>query len=207
MLCSSKKVFFEDYTFYVHEKVYEPAEDSFLFAENLADDLGDCVLDMGVGCGILAILSVAKANKIVAVDINPYAIRCAKENANISGVQGQIFFVEGNLFDPFKANEKFDTILFNAPYLPSSISEGKTWLEHAWIGGVRGRRVIDPFICDAPPHLKSDGRILLLQSSLSDINKTLRKFEDKKLIPTIIARKALPFFEEIVLIQGKWHDI
>ena len=36
MLSSSKKVYFRDHVFHVYENVYEPAEDSFLFAENLA---------------------------------------------------------------------------------------------------------------------------------------------------------------------------
>ncbi|MDI6690428.1 MAG: methyltransferase, partial [Candidatus Bathyarchaeota archaeon] len=49
----SKKVFFADYVFYVSENVYEPAEDSFLFAENLMVRERDFVLDMGIGCGIL----------------------------------------------------------------------------------------------------------------------------------------------------------
>jgi len=82
----SKKVFFADYGFHVSGNVYEPAEDSFLFAENLAVKEGEIVLDMGAGCGILGIIAAEKAAKVVAVDINPYAVRCAKENAKLNRV-------------------------------------------------------------------------------------------------------------------------
>ena len=150
----SKKVFFADYGFHVSGNVYEPAEDSFLFAENLAVKEGEVILDMGAGCGILSIIAAEKAAKVVAVDINPYAIRCAKENAKLNRVADKIFFVQGDLFTPIKIGEKFSLILFNAPYLPSESTEEASWLELAWAGGVTGRQVIDRFICKAPRYLK-----------------------------------------------------
>jgi len=76
-----KRLFFKGCVFYVDENVYEPAEDTFLLAENLKVEPEDFVLDMGTGCGILAVLAAKKARKVVAVDINPYAIECAKKNA------------------------------------------------------------------------------------------------------------------------------
>ena len=56
-----KKAYFKDYVFHVDEHVYEPAEDTFLIAEKLKDNEDDVVLDMGTGCGILAVLAAAKA--------------------------------------------------------------------------------------------------------------------------------------------------
>lgn len=199
----SKKVFYGDYVLHIYENVYEPADDSFLFAENLTEKKGDIVLDMGTGCGILALAVADEAAKVVAVDINPYAIRCAKRNAKLNRVAHKIFFVQGNLFAPLGIEEKFDLILFNAPYLPSKPLEDNSWLELAWAGGVTGRRVIDRFICEAPKYMKPDGRILLMQSTRSDISPTLRTFEKKELDTKIIATRAFPFFEEVVLIQVK----
>ena len=83
MHSGSKRVFFGDYVFLVDENVYEPAEDSFLFAENLDVKEGERVLDVGTGCGILGIIAAKKAGEVVAVDVNPYAVRCAKENARL----------------------------------------------------------------------------------------------------------------------------
>jgi release factor glutamine methyltransferase len=203
MLSPSKKVFFAGYVFRINENVYEPAEDSFLFAENLAVKKGELVLDMGTGCAILSIIAADKAAKVVAVDINPYAVRCAKGNAKLNGVADKMFFVQGDLFTPIKTEEKFDLILFNAPYLPSKPSEAKSWLGRAWAGGVTGRQVIDRFICEAPKYLKETGRILLMQSTLSDVDETLRRFEKNGLKTGIVAKHALPFFEEIVLVKAE----
>lgn len=203
MFSRDKKVFFANYVFHVSENVYEPAEDSFLFAENLVVKKGETVLDVGTGCGILGIIAAEKAMGVVAVDINPHAVRCAKENAKLNGVVDKMFFVCGGLFAPIKTEEKFDLILFNSPYLPSEPSENKSWLERAWAGGVAGRQVIDRFICEAPKYLKKDGRILLMQSTLSGVDETLRRFEESGLRTSIVVKRALPFFETIVLVKAE----
>jgi release factor glutamine methyltransferase len=198
-----KNVFFADYVFHVWENVYEPAEDSFLFAANLIVKEGEKVLDMGTGCGILSIIAARKASEVVAVDINPYAVKCAMENAKLNGVAEKISFIQGDLFTPLKPTENFDLILFNAPYLPIEHGENGCWLERAWAGGAAGREVIDRFIHEAPKHLKPNGLILLMQSTLSGVEETLKRFEEKGLKASVVAERALPFFETIVLVEAE----
>jgi len=199
----SKKVYFRDYIFHVYESVYEPAEDSFLFAENSAVKKDEVVLDVGTGCGILGIIAADKAAKVIMVDINPYAVRCAKENAKLNGVLDKVLFVQGDLFAPIRVEEKFDSILFNAPYLPSEPFEDISWLGRAWAGGVAGRQVVDRFIWEASEYLKENGCIFLMQSTLSDVNETLRRFGKFGLRTSIVAKRSLPFFEAIVLVRAE----
>ena len=203
MPSSTKRVYFGDYSFSVWENVYEPAEDSFLFAENLEAEAGERVLDMGTGCGILGILAAKKACSVAAVDVNPYAVRCARENAKLNNVRGKMSFIQGDLFTPLHEAEKFDAILFNSPYLPADKSEADSWIGRAWAGGATGRQIIDLFISEAPRHLKRLGRVLLMQSTLTDVDETLRRFARGHLNAKVVAEFSLPFFETVVIIEAK----
>jgi release factor glutamine methyltransferase len=198
----TKRVYFDNYVFDVWENVYEPAEDSFLFAENLKVQKAETVLDMGTGCGILSILTAHKADTVVAVDVNPYAVRCARGNAKLNKVQNKIYYVQGDLFTPLSESFKFDTILFNAPYLPAGEDETVSWIGRAWAGGSTGRQVIDRFISEAPNHLKQAGRVLLMQSTLANADETLRRFADYGMHAKVAAECDLPFFETIKLVEA-----
>jgi release factor glutamine methyltransferase len=197
-----KKVYFKNYVFMVDEHVYEPAEDTFLIADRMEVTEDDAVLDVGTGCGILAVLAAKKAKSVVAVDLNPYAIECASRNAETYGVKERIEFRHGDLFESIKKDEHFGLILFNSPYLPSEPDEEQSWIGKAWAGGPNGRQVIDRFIADAPRWLADKGRILLVQSSLSDVNRTLEMFNERNLRAMVVAQVKVPF-ESIVLVEAK----
>ena len=204
MPSSVKKAFFSDFVFDVPEEVYEPAEDSFLFADNLEVDKGSRVLEVGTGSGILAIVAAKKAHKVIAIDLNPYAVRCANQNSKNNEIDDKIFFLAGNLFAPLKEGVLFDLILFNSPYVPSEEDETSFWLGRSWAGGITGRSVIDMFIIQAPKYLEKTGKILLMQSTLAGVDETINKFSNLGFTADIIADRSLPFFEKIVLIKAKY---
>lgn len=202
MSSPKKRIFFDNYAFFVLKNVYEPAEDSFLLAENLVVNQNDVVLDVGTGCGILGILAAKKAEKVVAIDVNPHAVSCAQMNAELNRVAGKMDIRLGNLFEPVEGNEKFNVIVFNAPYLPSERSEQKTWIERAWVGGPSGRELVDQFISQAPHYLMEEGKIVLAQSTLSNVDETIQKLEEEGLRAVILAEKKVAF-EAIAMIQAE----
>ena len=205
MQYSNRKVFYSDCEFNVLDSVYEPAEDSFLFADNLEVCEMDVVADIGTGCGILGIIAAKKARKVLAVDVNPHALRCAKENARLNRVADRMSFVCGDLLRPVKIGQKFDAIIFNPPYLPIK-NEDRSWLSYAWSGGTNGRQVIDRFLDEAPKYLRRRGQILLMQSSLSGIEKTLQRLAKRGMDVSVVAKRRLAFFETLALIHGARTD-
>jgi release factor glutamine methyltransferase len=189
--------------FDIFDEVYEPAEDTFLFAENLYVEKGEDVLDLGTGCGILGVLAARDANFVLAVDLNPYAIKCAKQNCMLNYSNNKIAFIQTDLFSAFSDSAAFDLVLFNAPYLPSEENEDMSWIGKAWAGGLNGRQVVDRFITQVPLHLKTEGRVLLMQSTLTGVEETLKKFGEQHLLATIKAEIKTPFFETLTLIEAK----
>jgi len=200
-LKNTKKVFFGDKFFYVSEEVYEPAEDTYLLAENLEVQPNDLILEIGAGCGILSVLSAFTAIHVVTLDISPRAVRCSKLNAKINDVSEKMDIIRGDLFEPLRESELFDLIIFNAPYLPTEEDKQKSWLEYAWEGGEKGRRLIDRFTSSVSVHLKPGGRILLVQSTLADVDETVRKLKEHKFNVRIIAENKVAF-ETITLIKA-----
>jgi release factor glutamine methyltransferase len=197
-----RRIFFENYVFDVFETVYEPAEDSFLLAEGLVIKKDDLVLDLGSGCGLLAVLAAQRAQKVVATDVNPHAVQCALHNASLNRVADKVEARQGSLFEPVKAGESFDVILFNAPYLPSEAWEEHDLASRAWAGGESGRHDIDRFIVEAPRYSKNNGRILLVQSTLSDVEQSLRMFAEQGFDAKVIAERKVAF-ETIVVIEAR----
>lgn len=196
-----KQVFFEKYVFEVCADVYEPAEDSFFFARNLVSDRDDCVLDMGTGCGILAIVAAGYGSNVVAVDVNPFAVHCALANARRNGVSDRISVIRGDLLRSVAETRKFDLILFNSPYV-SVNRESDSWLEYAWAAGASRKQVVDQFIVQAIKHLKHDGQILLLQSTLSGGDGSVPILKNLGLDVQFVGKLDLPFFETLVLIRA-----
>ena len=70
------------------------------------------VLDVGCGSGILGIASLLLGGKsAVGVDIDPMAVKTAKENAVLNNVEDKFTAIEGNFTE--KVSGKFDIVVAN----------------------------------------------------------------------------------------------
>lgn len=74
-------------------------------------------LDLGTGSGIHALLAAGHAERVVAVDVNPRAVRLAALNARLNGI-GNVETREGSWLEPV-AGERFDLVVCNPPYVLS----------------------------------------------------------------------------------------
>ncbi|MDP6703980.1 MAG: methyltransferase [archaeon] len=177
------KSFYRDFMFEVSDDVYSPREDSFLIADSLELKGNEKVLDMGTGSGILAVVAASKGCEVTAADINPGAVKCAKENAERNQVSIEV--LESNLFENISG--KFDLILFNLPYIKMNEKPKKVIdLSYNSPGTIEG------FLKEYKEHLKPSGRAIVVSSSLSGI--------EPESLGKIIARQKLPF-EEIFVVE------
>lgn len=166
--------------------VYEPREDSYLMTRAIQEYAKGTVLDMGTGSGILGISAALKGCKVTFCDININAIECAKLNAQKNSVDGE--FIISDLFSNIK--NKFDTILFNPPYLDS-----EKIIDLALDGGKNGRKHIDIFLSTYKKYINKDGIVLLLESSINNYQQDIKNFNAK-----VVLSKKL-FFEELVILM------
>ncbi len=72
------------------------------------------VLDLGCGSGILSIAAAKLgANKILALDIDPIAVKVTQENAAQNGVAERIIAQQGNLESVITSARRFDLVVVN----------------------------------------------------------------------------------------------
>lgn len=121
---------------------------------------GGSVLDLGTGSGICAIVAARHARRVVAVDINPAAVRCARVNAQLNAVEQRIECRAGDLFAPV-AGERFDAIFFNPPF---AFGLPRNARDCAW----RSTDIAARYAAQLAGHLAENGRAWLLLSTWGD---------------------------------------
>ena len=120
---------------------------------------GWLAFEMGTGTGVLAILMARAGARVVATDIDPRAVACARENAGRFGVLDRVQVVEADLLPPGRAR----LVLANPPWIPA-LPHGP--LDRAVYdpGGALLRRVIGAF----PDHLADGAEAWLVLSDLAE---------------------------------------
>ena len=180
------------------KSVYEPREDSTMLEKYVRQYAFGKVLDIGTGSGIQAIAAAQSKNvqSVLATDVQKGAIgyckKCIKNN--------KIRFIQSDLFKKVKG--KFNTIIFNPPYLPQELRLKDLTIE----GGKKGYEVIEKFLSQANVFLKPNGIILMVFSSLTKKEK-VGEFIKNNLLDFDELEKQHIFFEDIYIYLLRKNDL
>jgi release factor glutamine methyltransferase len=149
---------------------------------------GARVLDLGSGSGAAAVAAARRGCLVVAVDINPSAVRCTRINALLNDVD--IDVRQGDLFSPVA--ERFDVVLFNPPYYRGVPRDA---LDHAW----RSTDIPERFAAQLRAHLDSRGHALLVLSSDGESETFLSALERNRFAHDIVATR--DFTNEVMRVH------
>jgi release factor glutamine methyltransferase len=173
-------------TFSVPSQVFPPTPMSELLGKAVLDEVRapDRVLDMGTGCGVNAILAASRSMDVVGVDINPYAIECARQNAAANGVGPRIEFFQSDVFD--RVHGSFDLIVFDPPFrwfaprdhLEASIAD-------------ENYSALTRFMEQAQSRLRPGGRMLMFFGSSGDLDYLLSLIDRCGFARDVVAERSL----------------
>jgi methylase of polypeptide subunit release factors len=107
-------------------------------------------LDIGTGCGVLALLAARHSDLVIATDTNPRALNMAAFNAALNGVEN-VEWRQGSLFEPVSGC-RFDLLVCNPPYV---ISPDSRFLFRD--GGRRGDAMSEEVVRRIPDYLEEGG--------------------------------------------------
>jgi release factor glutamine methyltransferase len=170
--------------------VHRPLSDTWLLREAMAGEplRGAAVADLCCGSGVLAIAAArAGAARVLAVDISLRSTLATRLNARLNGCA--VRARRGDLIGAI-ADERFDLIVSNPPYVPASSDalprhRSTTPLD----GGHDGRALIDRLCREAPARLRRGGALLIVHSSVCGIDRTRRALEREGLRVEVLARR------------------
>ncbi|PKV96783.1 release factor glutamine methyltransferase [Amycolatopsis echigonensis] len=172
--------------------VYRPQEDTALLSGVLAADTsigcGKRCADLGTGSGALAIALARTGATVVAADISMRALASAWMNTVLRALP--IGLIRGGLPETVEAGP-YDVVAANPPYVPSPVPAVRS--SRAWDAGPDGRAMLDPLCAAAPSLLTRTGALYLVQSTMSDVDKTRFALAAGGLRSEVVARAEVPF--------------
>ncbi|WP_040918493.1 methyltransferase [Saccharomonospora glauca] len=145
---------------------------------------GDRVLDMGTGSGVNAVLAAAKAETVLAVDINPKALEAARDNARRNGVADRIEVRHSDVFSHVEG--RFDLIVFDPPFRwfrPRTLFETAITDENY--------EAMTRFFAGVRDHLTEDGRMLVFFGTSGDLDYLTFLSEKAGFDRTVVAERSL----------------
>ena len=179
--------------FRVAEGVQVPKAGSLLFARHLEFRPGERVLELGTGVGLAAVLAAKAGCRVVATDVVPEALACARENARLNGVGDRVEARVGDCYEPVR-DMRFDLICTNPPQMPTPPGrERDDPAAAADNGGVDGWEILDRVIQGGPAHLTPGGRLVFTIFAFLGKKTAFAKLEAVGLKPEILGSEVQSF--------------
>ena len=172
--------------------MYVPSEDSYLLAKSVKEYSGKRALEIGVGSGIAFEELQKNFELVVGTDLHVQSLRYARHNIRFRNN----LTICCNMSAPIRC--KFDLIVSNPPYLPNLSTEIQKDLPVD--GGLTGIEWSIKFLELTLPKLEPTGKILLLLSSFSNIEKVGLFVQKLKFAKKIVNQRKL-FYETIKVFE------
>lgn len=125
-------------------------------------------LDLCTGSGCLAILTAYAfpGARVDAVDLSDDALDVARSNIALHGMQQEISLLKSDLLDDVPAEQQYDLIVCNPPYVNQDSMEAlpQEYLHEpdmALAGGSDGMNLVRRILRDAPARMAPGGHLLL----------------------------------------------
>lgn len=176
--------------------VYEPAEDTLLLID-VIDLLEPCevALEVGSGSGIVSVKISEKASYTISTDIDLEACRATLKRLRRANAYNKADVVCCDLLTAFRHGNLFNLIAFNPPYLPDEGLE-----DRSIFGGEGGIEISLRLIEQAYSRLHPNGRLIILLSSLSDVERLLKASIKLGFVYRVVKAKEL-FFEKLIVFE------
>ncbi len=149
-----------------HYGVYAPVRGEYvdLVAAAAADwpVAGRRALEVGTGTGVLAFVLARAGARVIATDLEPRAVACARENAERLGLADRVQIVEADVFPP--GDLRVDLVVSNPPWLPDA---AHTPLERAVYDP--GGAFLERLVLGIPERLAAGGEAWVVISDLAEL--------------------------------------
>jgi release factor glutamine methyltransferase len=179
--------------FRIADGVQPPKAGSLLFCRHLDFRPGEAVLEIGTGVGLAAVLAARAGCRVLATDVVPAAVECARVNAVFNGVADRLEVRLGDCFEPARGRT-FDLICTSPPQMPTPPGrERDDPAAAADNGGVDGWELLDRVIAGAPARLRPGGRLVFTMFGFLGPKSACARLEAVGLEPSILARETHGF--------------